>query len=210
MKTDELFGPEKLWLYFLLQALGAAFISFWPNFGFAWISFKPGDDIPHNYTLWEFPVPFGGDLLVTIAIQTFLTFLICSFLVSLDLKNGPWWFPGVTVIPMSGPSSDTSLLRKYYHMIRPYTQSELPEGGKGFLRGLGRAGAQIVLWEIILGIPLTILLCLAFLPTNVHFPAMSLTIGKGFFGFLLGFIQAPFFVYLVLGKFEDRGYENIE
>jgi hypothetical protein len=36
--------------------------------------------------IWSFdPIPFGGDLIITIVIQTFLTYLISGFLISNDL-----------------------------------------------------------------------------------------------------------------------------
>lgn len=195
------FGTSRLWIYFLLQTLVCAFISIWPNFGIAWATYGASDEVgsngtDHAHTLWSWP-PFGGDLLVTIIVQTTLTFVISSFLISLDLKNGPKWiFPCIQILPQKIPSK---CCKVPYRWLRPYIHSDFKSGGcKGCLKGAGRTFLQVILWLILLGIPVTVITCVAYLPSNHEFTGIQLAIGKGVYGFIIACIQVPFFVWLAL------------
>jgi hypothetical protein len=75
----------------LLFLFGQILVSFFPvcnkktyKLAIGYIQYKAGTNL--TIGLWSFdPTPYGGDLLVTILIQTALTYLISGFLISKDL-----------------------------------------------------------------------------------------------------------------------------
>lgn len=82
-----------------------------------WKFFLPNSN---SSKLWTFPIPFGGDLLITIIVQTTLTFIITSYAVSVDLKNGPkWCLFGISVIPQKFSCRCCNRIFKYFRSYKP-------------------------------------------------------------------------------------------
>jgi len=192
-----------LWIYFVLQTAVASGLSFGVNFGIAWATYHGGTN--KTVTLWEMPA-FGGDLLITVIIQTLITFSLLCYLCSLDRKNGPKWiFPCIKIYTQEVPSGK---FETFFAWTRPYVYNDFHNGGwKDFVRAIGRAGIQVIIWEILVGIPATIITCAAFLP-HYRFQPTLLAVGKGVYGFILAVLQSPPFVWYSL--LDDGGEDGGE
>jgi len=198
-------GSSRLWLYFFLQTALLSFIAIWPNFGAAWSIYHAGSN--RTYGIWEYPpFPFGGDLLVTIVLQTLITFLILSLVVSFDRNRGPdYCLFGIKLTTQKLPSSCCAPLWRW---IRPLVYNDFKAGCKEILFGLGRVLIQVFIWLLLLGIPTIIITCVQYLPNSKHrFTGVHLAIGKGIFGFLVAFLQTPVFVWFAL--IEDAKQETV-
>lgn len=206
------FIRDRIWIYFLLQTLVNGFLSFWLNFGIGWVSYdagkitehrlsdllgaEVGTNFTHTHQLWKFPLPLGGDLLITIIIQTFLTFVLLCFFVTLDVKRGPEWC--MCGIKVPGQKLPSKCCRGPYEFFRPYGIKDWGfYGCKGILMGLGRAVLQIILWLILIGGPATIITCVKYLP-DYTFSGVQCAVGKAIYGLLVAIIQTPFFVWLAM------------
>jgi len=194
----------RLVFYIFLQTAVAALISFFPNFAIGYIQYKAGTN--ETIGLWSFdPTPYGGDLLITICVQTFLTYLISGFLISKDLEEQPNWMTRVFGILLEPLLIESEKGAQYYKYVRTYKYTDLKDGIKGFFMGIVRIAVNILLWILVLGVPLTLMM-LPFAIFGYRFSGTSCAWGKGVYGSLLAVVQVPVIALLSLATTAELRY----